>query len=170
LGLGVTWAASQGSLSGAQASVQAGGTATATFTAGHTGSAVISAKVDNDATAGPGSNVLTLTVNKAGTTTVIGAHTPNPSLPGRVVTVSAAASGAFGNTPTAPTGTITVSSGSASCTITLPAASCELTFSALGPHTITASYSGDANFNASPASSGVTQTVDMPFFLPFISR
>ncbi len=170
LGLVVNWGAGLGNLSGVQPTVQAAGTASATFTAGSTGSAVILAKVDNDHTSGPSSNVLTLTVNKANTTTVIGAHTPSPSLPGHLVTVSAAVSGAFGNTPTAPTGTITVSAGSASCTITLPAASCNLTLSTPGLHTITASYSGDANFNASPVSAGVSQTVDMPYFLPFISR
>ncbi len=170
VGLAVSWGASLGGLGGANVSVQAAGTATATFTAGGAGSAIISAKVDNDATAGPGSNVLSLTVNKADTTTVIGAHLPNPSLPGQVVTVSAAVSGAFGNTPTPPTGTISVSADSANCTITLPAASCDLTFSTPGPQTITASYSGDANFNASPASAGVSQTVNMQVFMPFVDR
>ena len=170
LGLGVSWEASQGSLSGVQANLQASGTAAATFSAGGAGSAVISAKVDNDLTAGAGSNILTLTVNKANTIAMVGSHTPNPSIEGQAVTVSATVSGAFGNTPIAPTGTITVAAGSTTCTITLPAASCDLTLPALGVQTITATYNGDANFNASPNSAGVSHTVNGQIFMPLVAR
>jgi uncharacterized repeat protein (TIGR01451 family) len=59
-----------------------------------------------------------------------------------------------------PTGTVTLSSGASTCTATLPATSCNLTFSALGSRTITASYAGDANFNGSSSSgAGNAQTL-----------
>jgi CSLREA domain-containing protein len=170
IGLPVTLAADQGSLSAAQTSIQAAGTATATYTASAPGSVVISARVDNDPGSGPSANVLTLTVSKANTTTIVGSHTPNPSIPGQALTVSASVNGVFGNNPTAPTGTITVKSGSATCTITLPATSCSLTLSAVGDQTISATYNGDANFNASPDSAGVSQIVGTPTFLPVVIR
>jgi CSLREA domain-containing protein len=168
--LGVTWAASQGSISAAQASVQSTDQAAADYTASAAGAVSISAKVDNDPTAGASSNVLNLVVNKANTSAVVGTHTPNPSIAGHVVTVSASVQAAFGNMPTAPTGTITVAAGGAACTITLPAASCSLTLPTKGQQTITATYNGDANFNASPISTGVAQWVGVPIFLPAIVR
>ena len=59
-----------------------------------------------------------------------------------------------------PTGTVTLSSGAASCTATLPATSCNLTFSALGSREISASYAGDANFDGSSSSgAGNAQTL-----------
>jgi uncharacterized repeat protein (TIGR01451 family) len=51
-----------------------------------------------------------------------------------------------------PTGTVTLSSGSVSCTATLPATSCNLSFPTLGSRTVTASYAGDGNFAASTSS------------------
>ena len=59
-----------------------------------------------------------------------------------------------------PTGTVTLTSGSSSCTATLPANSCNLTFSTLGSRTVSASYSGDANFSGSSSSgAGNAQTL-----------
>ncbi|MBK8067671.1 MAG: choice-of-anchor D domain-containing protein [Rhodanobacteraceae bacterium] len=59
-----------------------------------------------------------------------------------------------------PTGTVTLSSGAASCTAILPATSCNLTFSALGSREISASYAGDANFDGSSSSgAGNAQTL-----------
>jgi len=51
-----------------------------------------------------------------------------------------------------PTGTVTVSDGTESCSATVTAATCNLTSSSAGPKTITATYSGDATFAASSAS------------------
>ena len=51
-----------------------------------------------------------------------------------------------------PTGTVTLSSGASSCTATLPATSCNLSFSTLGNRTVSASYAGDANFSGSTSS------------------
>jgi hypothetical protein len=45
-----------------------------------------------------------------------------------------------------PTGTVTLSSGTASCTATLPATGCDLNFATLGSRTVTASYASDGNF------------------------
>ncbi len=60
----------------------------------------------------------------------------------------------------APTGTVTLTSGAASCTATLPATSCNLTFSALGSRTVSASYAGDANFGGSASGgAGNAQTL-----------
>ena len=97
------------------------------------------------------------TVNKASTTSTISAHTPNPSLVGAPIAVTASVAVTPPGTGT-PTGTITVSDGTASCLITLPATSCNLVPSSVGAKTLTASYSGDANFNGS-TSPGVAHTV-----------
>jgi len=59
-----------------------------------------------------------------------------------------------------PTGTVTLSSGASSCTATLPATSCNLTFTTLGTRTVSASYAGDANFSGSSSSgAGNAQTL-----------
>ncbi len=47
---------------------------------------------------------------------------------------------------TAPTGTVTISDGTASCTATLPKNDCTLKPETAGKKTITASYSGDTNY------------------------
>ncbi|MFN8597523.1 MAG: PKD domain-containing protein [Anaerolineae bacterium] len=95
------------------------------------------------------------TVNKASTTTSISAITPNPALFGQSTTITTALSI---NAPGAgtPTGVITITDGTVTCTATLPSTACSLTFNALGSHTITATYSGDANFNTSNGTSPLT--------------
>ena len=101
----------------------------------------------------------TLTVNKAGSTTLITANTPNPSAPGQAVVASFQVTGNG-----RPTGTVTVSaiSGEA-CAGTLNAGtgSCSVTFVTVGSRTLTANYSGDVNF-VSSSSAGVTQMVNGP--------
>ncbi len=163
IGQPVTWNNSNGavgSLSGVQATVQASGTATGDFQATGFGTAVIYARVDNDHTSGAYSNVLNLTINKADTTTAITSDVPDPSTLGSAVTVAVTVTGQSGNTPTAPTGTVTVSDGVDICTITLPDPSCSLTLNTLGARTITATYSGDDNFNGS-TSTGEGHTVNL---------
>jgi uncharacterized repeat protein (TIGR01451 family) len=51
-----------------------------------------------------------------------------------------------------PTGTVTVTSGANSCTVTLPATTCNLSFASLGSRTITASYAGNADYNGATSS------------------
>jgi len=172
VGQPVSWSSTMNSLGSSQADIQAGGTATATFVAGGAGTATIAAKVDNDPTAGVSPNVLALVVNKASTTALITAHTPNPVVKGQSVAVSVTVTGIAGNSPTAPTGTITVSAspGGETCTITLPAASCNLIPLQPGAITLSATYNGDANFQASPASAAVNHAVKMSVFLPVLKR
>ena len=101
----------------------------------------------------------THTVNKPGTTTTITADTPDPSVTGQAYTVTANVVPIPPGMGT-PTGTITVSDGTGgTCVITLPAASCVLTSTTAGAKTLTATYSGDANFNGS-TSAGVPHTVN----------
>jgi len=94
----------------------------------------------------------------APTTTAITADSPDPSVVGQgyavnyTVTVTAPASGT-------PTGNVTVSDGSASCTNTVAAGTCTLTSTTAGAKTLTATYAGDANFQTS-TSANVAHTVN----------
>jgi len=97
----------------------------------------------------------TQTVNKAGTTTAIASHTPDPSTFGQSVMVNFTATSTGGT----PTGNVTVSDGTVNCTATVAAGSCSLTFTSAGSKTLTATYAGDANFSSS-ASAGVSHTVN----------
>ena len=98
------------------------------------------------------------TVNKANTTTTITSDAPDPSVVGQAVTVN------FTVAVTAPgagtaTGNVTVSDGTDSCTGTVAAGTCSITFSASGNKTLTATYAGDANF-AGSVSAGEPHVVD----------
>jgi hypothetical protein len=73
------------------------------------------------------------------------------------VTVSASVS-AIAPGAGSPSGTITISGTDTSgCVITLPAGSCELSFSSKGSKTLTATYGGDSQFRAS-SDGGVSDT------------
>lgn len=96
---------------------------------------------------------LTFTTAICPTTTAITAHTPNPSTTLQLIAVTATV------TPAPSTGTIAVSDGTgATCTITLPATSCNLAPTSAGGKTLTAVYSGAAGFTGSSAV-GVAHTV-----------
>src|SRR5262249_31894505 len=131
-----------------------------TLTAGaHSLTAVYSGSPDFQAST---SQTVTQTVNKGRTATSL-ASTPNPSQLGQAVTLPAAVTPA---TPTAgePTGTVTFNDGATSLgVVTLVNGSASLTTSALaaGPRTLTAVYSGSADFQTS-TSPGVAQTVNVP--------
>ncbi len=103
-----------------------------------------------------------ITINKANTTASITADPTDPSVVGQPysVTASVSVTAPGSATPTAPTGTITVSDGSQTCTITLPATSCNLTSTTAGAKNLTATYNGDSNFNASAASAAEPHTVN----------
>ena len=58
------------------------------------------------------------------------------------VAVNAPASGT-------PTGNVTVSDGTQSCTGTVAAGTCNITFTSAGAKSLTATYAGDTNFNSS---------------------
>jgi hypothetical protein len=103
---------------------------------------------------GSTSFALTQTVNKANTTTTL-TSSPNPSNKGQNVTFTATVS------PSAATGTVQFFDGATSLgTATLTGGKVTLSTSSLSPgsHSITATYSGDANDNGS-TSSVLTQTV-----------
>jgi hypothetical protein len=90
------------------------------------------------------------TVNHANTTTTITAPGLNPATDvGQSYTVSWTVAVVAPGSGT-PTGIVTVSDGTDTCNATLPATSCLLTSTTAGsPKTLTATYSGDANFNGS---------------------
>ena len=80
-------------------------------------------------------------VNKADTTTSITSDTPDPSVVGQPVavgysvTVTAPGSGT-------PTGNVTVSDGTDSCTAAVSAGTCNITFTSAGAKSLTATYRG----------------------------
>src|ERR1051325_5713401 len=100
----------------------------------------------------------TQTVNAAATTTAITGQTPNPSAVGQAVnfTFAVTANAPGGGTPT---GTVTVSDGTQSCSATVAVGDCSIAFSSAGARTVTASYPGDDNYAASTAT-GVGHTVN----------
>ncbi len=102
---------------------------------------------------GATSGSVSQTVNKADTTTSI--TVVSPALFGQVWPITATVAPVAPGAGT-PSGTITVTDGAVSCVITLPGTSCNLTFNVLGGHTITATYSGNANFNGSNATTPLT--------------
>jgi len=165
IGLPVTWSGGGGSISGAQTTIQSSGTATATFSSATAGIKTPGATVDS------GIASVTITVNKADTTATIVSDTPDPTVTGQPYAVSFTLSVNAPGSGT-PTGTVTISDGTDSCTATLPATSCNLTSTTVGAKTISVKYNGDANFNASPsvttshtvnaASTSVSVTSDTP--------
>jgi Ca2+-binding RTX toxin-like protein len=99
-------------------------------------------------------------VTKADTTTTITSDSPDPSLVGEAVVVT------FGVAVTSPgagtpTGNVTISDGTNSCTGTVAGGQCSLTFTSAGAKSLTASYSGDSNFNPS-TSAAEPHTVNSP--------
>nr|MDQ3012786.1 putative Ig domain-containing protein [Acidobacteriota bacterium] len=107
--------------------------------------------------AGSPSNVATLTVNKANSTTAITSDNPDPSVTGQAVTVAYTVTP---NSPGAgtPTGNVTVNATTGeSCTGTVAAGSCTITFNTLGARNLMATYAGDSNFNGSASAAAAHQ-------------
>jgi sugar lactone lactonase YvrE len=103
---------------------------------------------------------LTVTVNKTGSTTTITGYSPNPATVGQPVAFQFSVTPASGYGT--PTGRVTLNAGSGgSCAANLAAGAgvCSITFKSTGPRTITATYSGDSNDNAS-VSAAVSETVN----------
>ena len=84
------------------------------------------------------------------TTTQITSVNPEPSLPTQPVTVAFTVGSSLGT----PTGTVTVTDGTVSCTASAPTGQCSLAPTAAGSKTLTATYAGSATF---AASSGTAQ-------------
>ena len=132
-----------------------GGSATVTITvtpnaAGTiTNTATVSAN-ESDPNTNNNTATETTTVNKANTTTVITSDNPDPSVVGQPYKVSFTVSNAQGSGT--PTGMVAVDDGrGATCTETLSGCSgiCQITSTSAGAKTLTATYSGDSNFNSS---------------------
>ena len=96
-------------------------------------------------------------VNPAATTTSINSASPNPSQVGSAYSVSfhvnVTAPG-FGT----PTGNVTVSDGTDSCSASVASGSCALTSSIAGVKSLVATYAGNSNFSGA-ASPGFAHTV-----------
>ena len=117
------------------------------------------------------SGTATLTVERADTTTSITSVAPAGAAVGQSVTVSfsvAVVPPAVG----APTGTVTVTDGLTSCSAPVAAGSCALTFASAGTRVLTATYSGDANFNPSGSAGTPYEVVaaSATVFLPVVLR
>jgi hypothetical protein len=150
IGLPVTWSASGGTISGAQATIQGTGTATATFTATAASppNRTATAQVDN------GPATVNFTVGKANTALSGLGDSPDPSVVGQPYTVSFTLSVVAPGSGT-PTGTVTVTDGTGGmCVANLPSTSCMLTSTSAGAKTLTFTYSGDANFNGTMLTAG----------------
>ncbi len=118
----------------------------------------IGASFTGDSDYNAASDTNTLAVNKANTTTTITSDNPDPSVVGQSATVAYSVAVVAPGSGT-PTGNITVSDGTVSCTGTVAAGQCTLTFTSAGAKTLTATYAGDANFNGS-VSAGAAHTVN----------
>ena len=93
----------------------------------------------------------TLGSGKNDTTTAITSDLPDPSNVNQVVAVNYSVTSNVGGAPTV-TGNVTITVNDASgdtCTASVAAGTCNLTLTTLGSKTLTATYSGDANFNGS---------------------
>ena len=107
-----------------------------------------------------------LVVEKADTTTTITTHTPDPSVVGGRTMIAYSMVSSAGT----PTGNVTVVDGTDSCTGTVAAGRCSLTFTSAGTKALTAAFAGDSNFNSS-TSIGVVHTVITPvLYLPLVVR
>jgi hypothetical protein len=98
------------------------------------------------------------TVNAADTTTTITSDDPDPSAVGQSVTVQYDVSVNAPGSGT-PTGSVTVGDGTISCTGTVAAGQCSVTFTSAGAKSLTATYAGDSDFNGS-TSAGEAHTVN----------
>ncbi len=160
----VTVSGSSGTPTGTVAITGADGNCTITLTAGSgtcnvsfnsTGSKTLTASYSGSASYAGSSTTASQTVSKGPTTTLITANTPNPASTGQAVTVSASVSG-LGPTPT---GTVSISGADTNCTFSLASGSgsCNsVVFNTTGSKTITATYSGDGNYNGSSGTASET--------------
>lgn len=103
-------------------------------------------------------STVTYAVGKASTTTTITSISPNPVLAGKPAAISVSVTGS--TNVTAPTGTMTVTANTGeTCTAAVSAGGCSLTFATAGMRTVSASYSGDANFLASSTTAALQVNV-----------
>ena len=108
---------------------------------------------------GSASSGLAHTVDMADTTASITFDVPDPSVVGQSVAISytVAVTEPGGGTPI---GNVLVGDGTNTCTDSVAAGACNITFMTAGSHTLTASFQGDANYKPSLASPGQSHTVN----------
>ncbi len=100
------------------------------------------------------------TVNKASTTTKITSSLATATTVGQAYSVAYSVTvNAPGGGSIAGTDSVTVSDGSAICTATVTAGTCQLTSTTPGVKTVTATFAGDSSY-VSSASTGVSHTVN----------
>lgn len=90
------------------------------------------------------------------TTTMLVSGLPDPSVVGQAVTFTYSVTAGDGGTPT---GTVTVSDGTSSCSAPVEAGSCEIAFPSAGVTSVTATSAGDGSYGGS-ASAAVSHTVN----------
>lgn len=144
------------------ADVNAAGVATLTISTLLVGSHAITATYTGDTNYKlSDSNAVTQVVNKANTTTTI-VSSVNPSRFGETVTITATISAVAPGAGTPAAGTVTFFiDGVAGTPVTVVSGQAAFTFNNLpaGPHSITATYSGDASFNGSSTIAPLNQDV-----------
>ncbi|MET0229520.1 MAG: Ig-like domain repeat protein, partial [Rhodanobacteraceae bacterium] len=118
----------------------------------HAGQHLVTATYSGDEEHQPAvSAAVTQTVTPAATALAIASQNPNPSIPGQPVTVSVNLQ-LIGGAPGPATGAISIDADDGgACTITLPATSCALAFTARGVQQVAAHYAGNADFSSSSA-------------------
>jgi len=133
-----------------------GGSGTCNAVFNSAGGKTLTAVYSGDGNYGSSSDTESHTVNKGSTSTTITAETPDPSNLGQTVPVSVTVSGAG----TTPTGTVAITGADTNCSITLSGGngSCNVVFNNSGGKTLTATYSGDGNYNPSSDTEGHTVT------------
>ncbi len=139
-------------------SVLSGGSAALAINGLAVGSHNITASYGGNATYGSStSTTLVQVVNPAATTTSIASDTPDPSVTGQSVTVSASVAGNSPATLAPSSGTINVTAPtSGGCSIVLPATSCAMSFTAAGATTITATFAATTSYATSNTTTGHT--------------
>lgn len=132
-----------------------GGTGSATITSTSSGAKTLTANYGGDATYDAASDSTSHTVTKRTPTVTITGDAPDPSSLGGSYTVSVSVTGGG---PT-PTGTVNISDGEGNTdaiTLSGGSGSGTLTTSTAGAKTLTASYSGDTEYNADSTTTGHT--------------
>ncbi len=123
------------------------------------GSKTLSATYSGDSYNASSSDTESHTVSSASvssTTTSITSDSPDSSNLGQSVAVSVTVSGAYAT----PTGTVAITGANTNCTLTLSGGtgSCNVIFTSSGAKTLTATYSGDANYTGSSDTESHTVT------------
>ena len=141
------------------------GAGTCSLASSSAGSLTISASYGGTIIFGASSGTATHQVNKAATTTAITQDFPDPSLVGQTVTVTVSVTPVVPGAGT-PTGLVTITDDvDLAATCTIPnislANSCTLSLNTLGTSNLTATYAGDAGFDAS-VSVSEPHTVTIP--------